>query len=85
MMTKLRLSTLLLMAGLMLAGCMVTEQDLQTQRDLLETKRRLAEAERILKELQEDQSGGIRARVETLSRNQADLQAGLDNLRVDIQ
>lgn len=64
---------------------MVTEQDLQNQRDLLETKRRLAEVERALKALQDDQSGGVRSRLETLARNQADLQAGLDNLRVDMQ
>ncbi len=75
----------LLLASLLLAGCVVTEQDLQTQRDLLEMKRRLGDAERALKELQEDTSGGVRAHVETLARNQADFQAELDGLRVDQQ
>lgn len=75
----------LIPALLLLGGCVVTEQDLQSQRDLMEMKRRLADAERALKEIQEDQSGGVRARVETLSRNQADIQAGIDNLRVDMQ
>ena len=75
----------ILLASLLLSSCMVTEQDLQTQRDLLEMKRRLGDAERALKELQEDTSGGVRAHVETLARNQADFQAELDGLRVDQQ
>jgi tol-pal system protein YbgF len=64
---------------------MVTEQDLQTQRDLLEMKRRLGDVERVLKELQDDTTGGVRAHVETLARNQADFQAELDGMRVDQQ
>ncbi|MBW2520695.1 MAG: tol-pal system protein YbgF [Deltaproteobacteria bacterium] len=75
----------LLISLLILAGCVTTEQDLQTQRELMELKRRLAEAERSLKVLQDDQTGGVRARVETLAQNQADAQAGLDSLRVDMQ
>ncbi|MEJ2525757.1 MAG: tol-pal system protein YbgF [Desulfuromonadales bacterium] len=73
-----------LLSGLLLAGC-VSQQDLQMQRDLLETKRRLSEAERSLKNLQDDTSGGVRAHVETLAKNQADFQAELDGLRVDLQ
>ena len=38
-----------------------------------------------LKELQDDTSGGVRAHVETLARNQADFQAELDGVRVDLQ
>ena len=75
----------LLLACLLLSGCVVTQQDLQMQRDLLETKRRLDEAERGLRELQADMAGGVRAHVETLARNQADFQAGLDGVRVDVQ
>jgi tol-pal system protein YbgF len=74
-----------LLAGLMLSSCVVTQQDLQMQRDLLEMKRRLAEAERAVKELQDDTSGGVRAHVETLAGNQADFQAELDGVRVDLQ
>ena len=74
----------ILFAGLLLSGC-VTQQDLQSQRDLLEMKRRLGDAERALKELQDDTSGGVRAHVETLARNQADFQAELDGVRVDLQ
>jgi tol-pal system protein YbgF len=75
----------LLFVGLLLSSCVVTEQDLQMQRDLLEMKRRLGDAERALKELQDDTSGGVRAHVETLARNQADFQAELDAVRVDLQ
>lgn len=75
----------LLLASLLLSSCMVTEQDLQTQRDLLEMKRRLGDVERVLKELQDDTTGGVRAHVETLARNQADFQAELDGMRVDQQ
>ncbi len=75
----------ILLASLLLSSCVVTQQDLQTQRDLLEMKRRLGDAERALKELQDDTSGGVRAHVETLARNQADFQAELDGMRVDQQ
>jgi len=75
----------ILLTGLLLSGCLVTEQDLQSQRALLEMKRRLGDAERSLKELQDDTSGGVRAHVETLARNQADFQAELDGVRVDLQ
>jgi tol-pal system protein YbgF len=75
----------LLFVTLLLNGCMVTQQDLQMQRELLEMKRRVGEAERALKELQDDSSGGVRAHVETLARNQADFQAELDNVRVELQ
>ncbi|MBW2511279.1 MAG: hypothetical protein JRE01_04530, partial [Deltaproteobacteria bacterium] len=78
-------SLAILVAGLLLSSCVVTQQDLQMQRDLLEMKRRLAEAERAVKELQDDTSGGVRAHVETLAGNQADFQAELDGLRVDLQ
>ncbi len=78
-------SLALLFAGLLLSGCVVTQQDLQMQRDLLEMKRRLGEAERAVKELQDDSAGGVRAHVETLASNQADFQAGLDGVRVDLQ
>ena len=75
----------ILIAGLFLSSCVVTQQDLQMQRDLLELKRRLGEAERAVKELQDDTSGGVRAHVETLAANQADFQAELDGVRVDLQ
>jgi len=63
----------LLLVCLTLSGCMVTQQDLQMQRDLLEMKRRVGDAERAIKELQDDSAGGVRAHVDTLARNQADV------------
>lgn len=75
----------LLFSSLLLSGCVVTQQDLQMQRDLMEMKRRLGDAERTLKELRDDTAGGVRAHVETLARNQADFQAELDGVRVDLQ
>lgn len=74
-----------MLIGLSLSGCVVTQQDLQMQRDILELKRRLGESERALKELQDDTSGGVRANLEALARNQADFQAELDGVRVDLQ
>lgn len=75
----------LLIVSLLLGGCMVTQKDLQMQRDLLELKRRMGDVERAVKELQDDSAGGVRAHVDTLSRNQADFQAELDSVRVDLQ
>ena len=76
---------IILLVSLLLSSCVVTQQDLQMQRDLLEMKRRLGDAERAVKELQDDTAGGVRAHVETLARNQADFQAELDGVRVDLQ
>ena len=83
-MSRVRILSILLTV-LLLGGCVVTEQDLQMQRDLQEMKRRLGDTERALKELQDDASGGVRAHVETLARNQADFQSELDGVRVDLQ
>lgn len=83
-MHQIRMFGIVLLA-LLLSGCMVTEQDLVTQRKLMELQRRVDDSERTLKNLTDDQSGSVRARLETLTRNQADFQAGLDSLRVDVQ
>ncbi|MDH3998801.1 MAG: hypothetical protein OET90_08165, partial [Desulfuromonadales bacterium] len=55
---------IIVLAGLLLCGCVATQQELQTQRDMMELKRRLDEAERVIKELQDDASGGLRSHVE---------------------
>jgi tol-pal system protein YbgF len=78
------LSIGLLLASL-LGGCMTTDQGLSMQRGQLEMERRMTDAERSIKAFEEDQSGGVRARLETLARNQADFQASLDSMRVDVQ
>jgi tol-pal system protein YbgF len=70
--------------SLLLAGC-VTERDLQVQRDLMEMTRRLDHMERSLKAVQEETSGGVKGRIDNLTRAQAEQQAGLDGLRVDLQ
>ena len=73
-----------LLAVLMLmSGCLVTERDLQVQRDLLELTRRLDGMERNLKLVQDETAGGVKARFDSLTRSQAELQAGLDGVRVD--
>jgi tol-pal system protein YbgF len=51
--------------------------------DLQEMKRRLAELERSMAVVKDDPQG--RERLDLLTRQQADLQAGLDTLRVDFQ
>jgi tol-pal system protein YbgF len=70
---------------LLLSGCLVTERDLQMQRDVLELSRRLDGMERNLKAVQDETAGGVRSRVDSLTRSQADLQARLDGLQVDVQ
>jgi len=74
-----------LLVPLLLGGCLVTERDLQVQRDMLDLTRRLDGVERNLKLVQEDTAGGVKARFDGLTRSQAELQAGLDALRVDTQ
>jgi tol-pal system protein YbgF len=76
---------LLLATSLLLSGCLVTERDLQMQRDVLELSRRLDGMERNLKLVQEDTAGGVKSRFDSLTRNQAELQSVLDGLRVDGQ
>jgi tol-pal system protein YbgF len=83
-MQTLRLSALLAIS-LLLGGCLVTERDLQMQRDLLELSRRLDGVERNLRGVQEETSGGVKVRLDGLIRSQAELQSGLDGIRVDMQ
>lgn len=74
----------IVLLALSVSGCM-TEQDLMTQRKLMELQRRVDDSDRTLQTLNDDQSGSVRGRLDTLARNQADFQAGLDGLRVDVQ
>jgi len=75
----------LLATTLLLTGCLVTERDLQMQRDVMELTRRLDGVERNLRGVQEETAGGVKARLESLTRNQAEQQARIDGLGVDIQ
>ena len=74
-----------LLLSLLVSGCVVTEQDLAIQRKVMELQRRVDDSDRTLQTLTDDQAGSVRQRLETMARNQADFQAGLDGLRVDVQ
>ncbi len=70
---------LVLLAG----GCVPLPQQQRTDRDLEEMKRRLADLE--VKVAARQQDRGVEERLEGMARRQADLQAGLDALRVEFQ
>lgn len=72
---------LLLLAAV--SGCIPTQRELRMDSDLQEMKRRLAELERGMAVMKDDPQG--RQRLDLLTRQQADLQAGLDTLRVEFQ
>ncbi len=76
----------MLTAGVMLTGCLTTQDQLRMERDMNEMKRRLAEVERTTVSLRHsDQAGEMQGRVDAMGRSQADLQASMDALRVDLQ
>ena len=68
---------------LLLGGCVATPQQQRAERDLEEMKRRLADLERAVAARQQDP--GLEGRLGSIARQQADLQAGLDALRVEFQ
>lgn len=74
---------LLLGAMVLLGGCVPTPQQQRTARDLEEMKRHLATLERSVAARQQDQ--GLEGRLATMAKQQADLQAALDSLRVELQ
>ena len=76
---------LVLIAAVLAGGCASSEEQLRLQRDVLELSRRLDGIERNVKVVQDETAGGIKARVDTLTRSQAEQQAGIDGLRVDMQ
>lgn len=67
------------------AGCIPTQRELRMEQNLEEMKRRLAQAERSVVALRQDRAGETSERLEALARQQADLQAGLDTVRVEFQ
>ena len=69
------------MVSLLGSGCMVSEEQLRLQREVLELTRRVDGMERTLRSGQEESKG----RIDTLARGHAELQAGIDGLRVDQQ
>lgn len=77
-----RIGIVLVLLGAV-TGCIPTQRELRMESDLQEMKRRLAELERSVVGLKDDRQG--RERLDQLTRQQADLQAGLDTLRVEFQ
>jgi tol-pal system protein YbgF len=67
------------------AGCIPTQRDLRMEQDLEEMKRRLAQSERSVVTLRQDRSDKTSERLELLAKQQAEIQAGLDTLRVESQ
>lgn len=67
------------------AGCIPTQRQLRTEQDLEEMKRRLADLERSVVALRQEGGGKTGERLEGLARQQADLQSGLDTMRVEFQ
>jgi tol-pal system protein YbgF len=67
------------------AGCIPTQRDLRMEQDLEEMKRRLAQSERSVVTLRQDRSDTTSERLELLAKQQAEIQAGLDTLRVESQ
>jgi tol-pal system protein YbgF len=78
----------ILATGAALTGCVTTQDQVRMERDLNEMKRRLADVERTTVTLRQNhsgQAGEVQGRVENIGRTQADLQASLDALRVELQ
>jgi tol-pal system protein YbgF len=76
---KYGILALILLGGL--SGCLPSQQELSMERDLAEMKRHLAETERGVAQLRQEKAG----KSQDLAKQQADLQAAVDALRVDLQ
>jgi tol-pal system protein YbgF len=66
-------------------GCVPIQSGQRMERDLEEMKRRLAAVEQSAVEQRQNRTGEFEGRLDVLARNHADLQAGLDALRVELQ
>jgi len=82
-----RLSKSILLMALLgtVSGCIPSQRQLRMERDLDEMKKRLAKAELGLAAQGKSLTGELEQRLDTLGRTQADLQVGLDTLKVDVQ
>ncbi len=67
----------------LVAGCIPTQRELMMERDLTEMKRRLAETERGVATMR--QGGETKTTLDNLARQQAEMQAAVDTLRVEMQ
>ena len=79
-----RVVPLLVLMG-SVAGCIPTQSELRMEQDLEEMKRRLAQTERSVVTLRQDRSDKTSERLEVLAKQQAEVQAGIDTLRVESQ
>lgn len=76
---------LILALAALVSGCVPSQQGQRMEQDLGEVKRRLAQNEKELNALRRHQSQGTDQSLGRLSRQQADLQAGIDAVRVQVQ
>lgn len=75
----------LLLVVFFCAACAPTQQQLAMERDFGEMKRRLADAEKSVAALRQNTDGELTERMNTLARGQAEHQAEVDSLRVEMQ
>ncbi|WP_305043639.1 tol-pal system protein YbgF [Geoalkalibacter sp.] len=85
MRNKSRILLLLLLLGLLAGGCIPSQSQLRMEQDMQELKRRLAEMERQTIGRTQEQGQELGGRLDALARQQAENQAALDTLRVDLQ
>ncbi|MFO7983203.1 MAG: tol-pal system protein YbgF [Desulfuromonadales bacterium] len=76
------LAMLLLLSGL--SGCAPSQRQVSMERDLAEMKRRLASVEKRTIGMGDEFTTGMEDRLSELKRRQAETQAGLDGLRVEM-
>lgn len=75
----------LLLLSLLAGGCIPSQSQLRMEQDMQELKRRLAEMERQTIGRTQEQGQELGGRLDALARQQAENQASLDTLRVDLQ
>lgn len=75
----------LVLLALATAGCLPSQSQVRMEQDMQELKRRLADIERSTLGRSQEQSQQMSGRLDTLARQQAETQAALDALRVDLQ
>ncbi|MDO3378182.1 tol-pal system protein YbgF [Geoalkalibacter halelectricus] len=84
-MKKLRTLIALLALSLLLGACLPSQSQLRLEQDQQELKRRLAELERHTLGRSQEQSQEMAGRIDVMARQQAENQAAMDALRVELQ
>lgn len=75
----------LVLLAFVAAGCLPSQSQVRMEQDMQELKRRLADIERNTLGRSQEQSQQMSGRLDTLARQQAETQASIDALRVDLQ